>query len=60
MAICENWLKQKKFKMLFGRELSWVLCDNLEEWDGGGRETEVQEGGDVCVHIVDFRGGCIA
>ena len=46
--------------MLFGRELSWVLCDNLEEWDGGGRETEVQEGGDVCVHIVDFRGGCIA
>ena len=46
--------------MLFGRELSWVLCDNLEEWDSGGREREVQEGGDVCIPIVDFSNGWIA
>ena len=39
------------------REISLVLCDHLEGWDGeGGRET--QEGGDmgmcVCVQLIHF------
>ena len=46
--------------MLFGWELSWGLCDNLEEWDAGGCKRKVQEGGDICIHIVDFRDGWIA
>ena len=34
------------------RELSSVLCGDLEGWDeGGGREA--QEGGDMCIHISD-------
>ena len=33
------------------RELSSVLCDDLEGWDGGGRDAE--EGGDICIHIAD-------
>ena len=28
-----------------------MLCDDLEGWDGGGREA--QEGGDICIHIAD-------
>ena len=28
-----------------------MLCDDLDEWDG--REVEIQEGGDICIHIVD-------
>ena len=31
-----------------------MLCDDLDGWDGevgGGRE--VQEGGDICIHIAD-------
>jgi len=28
-----------------------MLCDDLEEQDGGGRE--VQEGRDICIHIAD-------
>ena len=34
------------------RELRSVLCDDLEGWDGGGRE--VQEGGNVCVHMTNL------
>ena len=30
-----------------------VLCDNLEEWDGVGGGTEVQEGGDICIFMAD-------
>ena len=33
-----------------------MLCGDLDGWDGvGGRERgrEVQEGGDICVHIAD-------
>ena len=34
------------------RELSSVLCGDLEGWDlRAGRE--VQEGGDICIHIAD-------
>ena len=34
------------------KELSSVLCDNLEGWNWrGGRE--VQEGGDIYTHITD-------
>ena len=36
------------------RELSSVLCGDLDGWDGGvagGRE--VQEGGDICIHTAD-------
>ena len=35
---------------IYHRELSSVLCDDLEGWDGG----EVQEGGDICIHIADL------
>ena len=28
-----------------------MLCDDLDGWDGRGRE--VQEGGDICIHIAD-------
>ena len=28
-----------------------MLCDDLEGWDGGGREA--QEGGEICVHRAD-------
>ena len=34
--------------------VSLVLCDDLDGWDGGGgRGREVQEGGDICIHIAD-------
>ena len=29
-----------------------MLCNDLEEWDGGRRE--VLEGGDICIHMADF------
>ena len=40
-------------KLLYSKELRLVLCDNLEGWDEvqGGRE--VQEGGDMCIPMVD-------
>ena len=28
-----------------------MLCGDLDGWDGEGRE--VQEGGDICIHIAD-------
>ena len=28
-----------------------MLCDDLDQWDGGARE--VQEGEDICIHIAD-------
>ena len=34
------------------RELSSVLCDNLERVGVGGGK-KAQEGGDICIHIVD-------
>ena len=33
------------------KTLSLVLCDDLNGWDRGGKE--VQEGGDICIYIVD-------
>ena len=36
-------------------ELSLVVCDDLEGWDG----REVQEGGDICKHMADSL-SCIA
>ena len=30
-----------------------MLCGDLDGWDGGRRGREVQEGGDICIHIVD-------
>ena len=44
----KDLLKKKKNQQ---RKLSSVLCDDLEGWDGGGREA--QEGGDICIHIAD-------
>ena len=41
------------FKKICPRELSSVLCDDLDGWDGGGGGREVQEGGDICIHIAD-------
>ena len=29
-----------------------MLCDDLDGWDGGGGR-EVQEGGDIGIHIAD-------
>ena len=29
-----------------------MLCDDIDEWDGGGGR-EVQEGGDIDIHIAD-------
>ena len=28
-----------------------MLCDNLEQRDGVGSGREVQEGGDMCIHM---------
>ena len=41
------------FLAVWHRELNPMLCDNLEGWDGveGGRE--VQEEGDICIHMAD-------
>ena len=33
------------------RELSPVLCDDLEEWNGVGSGKEAQEGGDICALV---------
>ena len=30
-----------------------MLCDNLDGWDGGRGGKEVQEGGDIGIHIAD-------
>ena len=30
-----------------------MLCDDLNEWDGGD-ETEVQKGGDIRIHITEL------
>ena len=39
-------------KLLYNhREFKSVFCDDLEWWDGGRRE--LQEGGDICVGMVD-------
>jgi len=32
------------------RELSLVLCDDLDGWDGGGK---AQEGGNICIHMAN-------
>ena len=29
-----------------------MICDNLEEWDGGDGK-EATEGGDICMHRAD-------
>ena len=34
------------------RELSLVLCDDLESWDEGEGEG-LEEGGDMCIHRAD-------
>ena len=36
-------------KLLCNKELSSVLCDDLDGWDG----REKQEGGDICIHMAD-------
>ena len=40
-------------------ELSLVFCDDLEGWGEGWGGREVQEEGDICIHIADSL-GCIA
>ena len=35
------------------RELSWVLCDDLEGLDGDETGREVQEQGDICILMSD-------
>ena len=34
-------------------ELSLVFCDDLEGWGEGWGGREVQEEGDICIHIAD-------
>lgn len=34
-------------------ELSLMLCDNLEGWDGVGGGGEAPEGGDTCIPMAD-------
>ena len=37
------------------RELSLVLCDDLEGWDGGGGTgREVLEGRHICIQLIHF------
>ena len=38
---------------LWLRKLKQRLCINLEGWDGEGDGREVQEGGDICIPMVD-------
>ena len=35
------------------RKLKQGRCINLEGWNGEGDEKEVQEGGDICLPMVD-------
>ena len=35
------------------QELSSVICDDLEGWDGVEGRREVQEGRDVCIPMAD-------
>ena len=37
------------------RKLKQGLCINLEGWGGEGGGKEVQEGGDICIPMVDSR-----
>ena len=30
-----------------------MLCDDLDGWDKGRGGREVQEGGDICIHVAD-------
>ena len=30
-----------------------MLCGDPDGWDGEGGGREVQEGGDICIHIAD-------
>ena len=30
-----------------------MLCGDLNGWDVGGVRRDVQEGGDICIHITD-------
>ena len=36
-----------------GFEFVSGLCINLEGWDGEGDGRELQEGGDICIHMAD-------
>ena len=36
-------------------ELSLMVCDNLEGWDGVGGGREDPEGGDTCISMADSR-----
>ena len=35
------------------RELKVGLCNNLEEWEWAGGGREIQEGGDICIPMVN-------
>ena len=37
-----------------GFEFVSGLCINLEGWDGEGDGRELQEGGDICIHMADL------
>ena len=39
--------------LLICRELKQGLCINLEQWDGGRDGREIQEGGHICILMID-------
>ena len=39
---------------LWHRELSPVLRDNLDGWDGVVTGRRIPEGGEICIHVADL------
>ena len=40
-------------KLLYNRDLNWMLCDNLEGWDEGEAGGKAQEGRAICILMAD-------
>ena len=51
ITIC-NIDNQSEFGVCL-RKLKQGLCINLEGWDGEGNGREIQEGGDIYIHMAD-------
>ena len=51
ITICKTD-SQSEFALCL-RELKEGHCNNLEGWNGKGIGREVQEGGDICILMVD-------
>ena len=53
MLLCVKQIASGKLSVLH-RELSSVLCDDLDGWDGGGSGREAQEGGDTYIYTYTY------